>query len=376
MRWSSIGIFVLGAIAGAVIELVISIVFEDPARFWYRRVGRTVKWVVSLIRTRTHPLSRDLFQIGNWVTNCIVLEGYGEKYYSSYRIICSLDSDTLTLPSDLALLKDEVTRQQEEVERHQGHSPYYNGPMVAFIDYSLSRTAIYEDALLYLRFQPTDYYSFLATALSLWETVPSENGLSETVWERYLAKTDYQKPVPFMATSFGVNLAVVTSDGYLVIAKRGREGLSHYRDHLQVPVCESVHPVKDLGDDSQIDIYRTATRGAREEIGVEVKASEVRFFCLCVDTTWYLYGLTGAIYLEGYTKHDIISRRSIGIKDKWEVCEPIYLRLDPKEIVHTLTEMGGPSRWHPASFVSVVQTLVNQFGISAVENAFKSVHPS
>ncbi|MDY6974012.1 MAG: hypothetical protein SV775_17105 [Thermodesulfobacteriota bacterium] len=376
MSFTSIGIFVLGAIAGALIEIVITIIFEDTARLWYRRIGRTLKWLISLLRTKVYPLSHDLFQIGKWVTNCIVLEGYGEKYYSTYRIVCHLDSDSLVLPQDMAHLKDNVTRQQEKIKKTQGHSVYYNGPMVAFIDYSVTRTAIYEDPLLYLRFKPTDYYTFLSTAMSLRETIPSENGLSTTVWEKYLSKMNLEKPIPFMATSFGVNLAVITSDGYLVIGKRGHKGLSHYRDHLQVPICESVHPYMDSMDGSRIDIYKTAIRGAREELGVEVKPDEVRLFSLCVDTTWYLYGLTGVIYMESFTKHDIISRRSIGIKDKWEISELVYLRLDPKEIVLALKNMGGPSHWHPASFVSIVQTLVNLFGVSLVEESFKTIRPS
>ncbi len=375
MSFTSVGVFVLGAIVGALVELVITVTFEDTARLWYRRTGRILRWLVSLLRTKMYPLSYDLFQIGKWMTNCIILEGYGETYYSAYRIVCHLDSDSLVLPQDLALLRDDVSRQQEEIKRRQGHSSYYNGPMVAFIDYSITRTAIYEDPLLYLRFKPTDYYTFLATSMCLRETIPSRNGLSTTVWEKYLSATDLRKPTPFMATSFGVNLAVVTSDGYLVIGKRGHRGLSHYRDHLQVPICESVHPYMDSMDGSRIDIHKTAIRGAKEELGVEVKSDEVRFFSLCVDTTFYLYGLTGVIYMEAVTKHDIISRRSIGIKDKWEISELFYLRLDPKEIVLALKNMGGPSLWHPASFVSVVQTLVNLFGVSLVEDSFKTIHP-
>lgn len=375
MDMTTVVVFAVGATAGAFVELVVTILFEDKARLWYRRIGRTWKWIASRLKTRDYPLSQELFQIGKWITNCIVLEGYGERYYSSYRIACQIDSDSLELPSDLALLREKITRQQEELGRRQGTPAYYNGPMVAFVDYSITRTTIYEDPLLYLRFKPTDYYTFLATALSLREAVPAENGLSTTVFAKYLSTTDFKRPVPFVATSFGVNLAVVTGDGYLVGARRGHRGLSHYRDHLQVPVCESVHPLMDAISGSNLDVYRTAVRGAKEELGIEVQSRDVRFFSLCVDTTWYLYGLTGVIYAETYTKHDIISRRSVGLKDKWEATELFFIRLNPKDVVLTLRDMGGPSRWHPASFVSIAQTLVNQFGVSSVEDAFKGTQP-
>ena len=373
---SKLFIFLLGAIVGAIIELFITILFEDKARLWYRRIGRTWKWFISHLSIRDYPLSKELFQIGKWVTNCIVLEGYGEKYYSTFDIVCHLDSDQLELPHDLRQLKEKITHQQEEITKTQGHPNYYNGPMVAFIDYRITRTAIYEDPLLYLRFIPTDYYSFLATAMSLRDSLPDENGLSTTVFEKYLSKTNYKKPTPFLATSFGVNLSVITNDGYLVIGKRGHQGISHYRDHYQVPICESVHTIMDARDSSSIDIYNTARRGAKEELGIDVQSKEIRIFSLCVDTTWYLYGVTGVIFSDTYSRHDIISRRSVGIKDKWETSELLFIHLNPYDVVSTLRDIGGPSHWHPASFVAIVQTLVNYFGITPVEEAFNDITPS
>ena len=95
MSFKSILAFVLGVTIGAVIELVLTILFEDTARRWWGRTVRFLRFFFSRITAKVHPLGRDLFQIGGWTTNCIILEGYGERYYSANSIVCQLDADSL-----------------------------------------------------------------------------------------------------------------------------------------------------------------------------------------------------------------------------------------------------------------------------------------
>ncbi|HYB00360.1 MAG TPA: hypothetical protein VED37_09095 [Ktedonobacteraceae bacterium] len=64
-----------------------------------------------------------------------------------------------------------------------------------------------------LWFRPSDYYTFLATNMSLKDPA---------LQERYLSDVDWPEAVPYFSHSFGVSFAVVTSDGYPVFTQRGK----------------------------------------------------------------------------------------------------------------------------------------------------------
>jgi hypothetical protein len=191
-----------------------------------------------------------------------------------------------------------------------------------------------------------------------------------TVHEKYLFGTDYISPVSHIATSFGVNLAVTTKDGYLVITQRGLHGVANYRNTYSVPVCESVNPHIDRDENGLVDLFRTAKRGAKEEMGIDVVSEEVKFFSLEVDVNWYLYGLSGLIVSTRYTRNDLISLRSTGIKDKWETQKLYFVKFSPQKVALFIKEKGGISKFNPASFVSIIQSLVYEFGYKSVERAF------
>jgi hypothetical protein len=371
--FESIIIFLAGGVTGAFLELGISVVFEDYVRSLYKRIRRKYLWFLSRFQDVEFLYDRELFQIGKWKANCIVLEGTSSEPYRIGNIVCRLDQALLQLPDDLQHLRSEIDAQQIKIKEQKGFANFFNGPMVAFTDYSYSRTVANEDALLFLRFKLTDYYSFLATAMSLNKTLPASNisDLSTTVRDKYLRGTDYKSPVPFIATSFGINLCVITKDGYLILAKRGHHGMSSYRGDFAVPVCESLNPLADKDKDGSLDIFKAAQRGAREELGISVDENEIRFFSLQVDTNWYLYGLSGVIVSEKYTQSDIVSIRSVGIKDKWETDNLQFIKFNPKQIASFIRDMGGPSKLNPSSFVSVTQTLIYEYGHKTVENAFK-----
>ena len=70
-----------------------------------------------------------------------------------------------------------------------------------------------------LWFSPSDYYTYLATVMSLDEYVKDDLGNCITVRQKYLSNLDWNVVTPYMATGFGVAISIITSDDVLVVAK-------------------------------------------------------------------------------------------------------------------------------------------------------------
>ena len=87
--------------------------------------------------------------------------------------------------------------------------------------------------LLYQRlnlFPNSHYYTFLATNMSLKDPA---------LREKYLADVDWSETVPYFSHSFGVSLAVVTSDGYTLFTQRGKHGRETLPAHQMFEMCHS-----------------------------------------------------------------------------------------------------------------------------------------
>lgn len=368
----SLAVFVIGAITGGLIELVLAVLFEEWARQVYGRARRHWWWLRSRFGAEQHHHARELFHVGSWTVSCVVVEGDAAHPMNPSQVSCRLDSTALILPPDLEERRTRILEQQKKIEKAKGLPEYFNGPMVALTRFERSRTPGREDSLLHLVCQLTDYYTFLATSISLDEVIDGEAG--STVRQKYLRSTNYDEPVSFLATSLGVNLALITKDGYLMLVRRGLAGVHTYRDNWAVPICEAVNPDLDRDETGHVSLLRTAVRGAHEELSVVLTNPQVSFFVLCVDTKCYFYAMTGLVNDHQSTSEFLMSLRTRGIKDKFEAGTLERVRFDPEAVARFVAETGGVSNWHPNSFAAVVQALVNAFGNSAVERAFGKPH--
>ena len=300
--------------------------------------------------------------------NCVVLEGVAHESFEPGNISARLSTSSVLLSPDLTSLVAATTQQQKDIATAKGHATFFNGPMVALEGWTRSRTPIDEKDMLSLRFLRTDYYTFLSTAMSLNQSIDTDDGPA-TLRDLHLASRDYRSPNPQIATSFGVNLALITADRFTMLGRRGISDLSNYSGKLAVPVGESVHPEFDRINKNEIDFYATAIRGAREELNLEVFKEEIQFYSLAVDTAWYFYGFTGAIHSR-YSRDDIIARRSIGTKDRWEHREIIFVKFEPSAVSNFVKQEGGASEFSPSSFVGLTQALIATYGEKMTLNAF------
>jgi len=356
-------------LVGALLGVLTTVFFQKPLERWWHSVLRRYAWYRS--RFRSDRPTGEFFSIGQIFIKWHVLEGSLDQPYKTGAIKAFVGREDLSLPTEIARRRDEIASLQQDREKRPGHHSFHDGPMVALSDFKIARNINKEEPLLTLNFLRTSYYAFMATSLRIDDPIETEDGNKSTLRELYLRNTTYDRPNPLLATSFAVNLAVLTADNYLLYGKRGHNGITNYASSFTVPVNECVNPDKDNDERGDVDIWKTAIRGAKEELGIEVTADEIEFFTLGVDPALYFYGLTGVIRLKEYTRDGIFNRRSTGeTRDRMELESLFALKIEAKAS-NVFDHTGGMRVWHPAGAVALLQALIKEVGAKQIEKALK-----
>lgn len=144
-----------------------------------------------------------------------------------------------------------------------------------------------------LWFRPSDYYTFLATNMSLNEP---------EMREKYLADVDWSESIPYFSNSFGISLPVVTSDGYTVFTQRGKSVGTRPKVY-DTSVIEGLSRLIDRSTTGEVpDVYRCACRGLAEELGLyesaDFSVADILFLGFGVDTCYALRGLNGMVKIK------------------------------------------------------------------------------
>jgi hypothetical protein len=163
-----------------------------------------------------------------------------------------------------------------------------------------------------LWFRSSDYYTFLATNMSLNEPA---------MREKYLADVDWSEAIPYFSNSFGVSLTVVTSDGYTVFTQRGKSVGTRHTVYDTSVIAGLSRPI-DRGTTGEApDVYRCACRGLAEELGlyesVDFSVTDIVFLGFGVDTRYALSGLNGMVRIK-LTVEKLLRRWDNGARDKFE----------------------------------------------------------
>lgn len=355
----------------ALVGVIVARILDRPIERIQRKAIYRIKGVISRVRKLgSVAVSPDEFRIGQWHVGWNVIEGSSSDPYTPNNVICQFDPTPLVLSADRQLKKQQIEESQAKLAKANGSRLYHNGPTLALAGFARGQIGDMEESLLILRVRPSDYYTFLATAMSLDETIRIEHGKTTTVREKYLCNIRYDLPVPEFASALAVNLTVITSDGFIIVSKRAPE-VSGYAGYLSPAINECVNPASDRGANGTISLLATAQRGASYELNIEITESEVVFFTLGVDTRWYYYGVTGLIRSKSFSKDDIRTRQSLGSKEHWEASEYYFLPHDPDQVAKFMSKYSKIEKWNPIGVVCLVQTLVLEFGIKTVERLLR-----
>lgn len=303
----------------------------------------------------------ECFSFGKLQTTWLTLDGEGRSVYLPQHIRSHYIPFAEELPEELQARKNQIQQEQEQ-KKEQGLPSFWNGQIYALDRFVIGREASNEDMTLDLWFRPSDYYTFLATNMSLREPA---------LRVKYLANVDWAETIPYFSNSFGVSLAVVTSDGYTVFTQRGKSVGTRPKVYDASVVEGLSRPIDRSTTGEAPDVYRCACRGLAEELGlhesVDFAVSDILFLSFGVDTRYALRGITGMVKIRK-SIDKLLRHWNNGVKDKFENQKLFPVPFTPKDVVsfaYTYQPFApGPTLYN---------ALVHEFGRSMVEDAFDSI---
>lgn len=345
----------MNELISATVGIVIGVILEDPLT---KLRDGFVKRMRGLFRKRRqNQETGTLFRFGNIATTWLVIDGDGREDYSPKTIITHFDNNEVKLPEELVKRKKAIEKEQEE-KRKKKESFIWNGENYYLDRYAVQRGGLGEELQLEMWFRPSDYYTFLATNLSL---------ADETLRKTYIPEIITQPP-KYFGTSFGINIAVITQDNYIIFPRRSKN-VSTNKEMYVISMSEGVSRALDRKTANQApDMYRTAIRGLAEELGIfDITPEEIVFLSYGVDTKYIKFSLLGLVKVEK-TAGEIEEWRSQGVKDKWESDEFHVVKFD---VHHVLEFVFSHTPWSPESLATLYHTLIHEFGRGAVEKAIQ-----
>ncbi|WP_405861698.1 hypothetical protein OG407_26120 [Streptomyces sp. NBC_01515] len=156
------GIDLANGVVGAVLGMLVAVLFQDPIQNrWYRLRTRSKSAVRNLRRREESSPAWRTFSLGPLHTSALIVEGDGESPIPAQAVYIQVLDQGIELPSDMAGWWAEIEEESERL-RAEGRTPLWNGPRYAVETLDVSRTALEEQPEVHLRLRPTDYYTFLA----------------------------------------------------------------------------------------------------------------------------------------------------------------------------------------------------------------------
>jgi transcriptional regulator with XRE-family HTH domain len=297
-----------------------------------------------------------------------VVAGYGP--YRPENIETYFHADEPEYPPDVEegflALRDDIRRRGARGE----DVPYDSDDFKLLRFHVSSRTHGYEEPRLVLHFGPTTYFRMLATDQRL--DVPlTSGGRTYTLRERYAPDVDLRvKPVPELATHWGVGLSVVTADGLLLVSERGNTAVD---PQVFFPsVAEGTTRMMD-GDPASgaPRPLSTAMRGMTEELGISLEADELTWLSFGANSYLCEYALIGLVRTAS-TFAEIEDRRSVGAaKDHWETRRLHGVEFTPSAVAAFCAQPARP--FSAFGLIAIVHALMYEHGIGKVERAFTGI---
>ncbi|MCO1593941.1 hypothetical protein M8C17_02070 [Micromonospora sp. RHAY321] len=353
-----------GLVSGAIVGLIFGVLFEDPLKKLLRAGVRRLRRMITRSAVPL-ALGRE-FRLGPLHAPCLILEGDGTHVLKPERINVLVNSVGVQLPEEMARWRAEIAAEQER-RRSTGEESAWNGAMYAVEDLVISRSGPNEEPDVTLILKHSDYYTFLATQ-RLDRRFPG----GATPRSLYLDGREPRQIPDFMRSSFGINMAVVTADNWLVVSRRSPRTATG-QDMWAPSVNESLSPDKDSVDGAPPDLFRAARRGMREELHLEDDQYDLRLLAFHLATSLSQWGVMFLTRLGAMSRAEFEAHLSRGIEDGWEHRAIDYVPLKPDSVLRYLLRSDRRNNWTPAGPALYYLTLVNTYGRRQVDAALGRV---
>lgn len=333
----------IGAVLGAFLGLLASVYLQDR---WKDSSDRRHRLRRSREISRTWIEEDGPIAIAGILTSVYLVEGDGYLVIEPQNIRIDVRSARAELPIVVSASREKLVRQLAASSRSDKHmvSPWNSPNMVALARYRITRTADREDSALHLEARLNDYATFAATVLQLDEEIGMSNStgesISTTLRREFFPTTaeivkSIRTPLPFLANGVGVTLLAFTDDNKVLLTHRRMESRARPGE-CDVTVVEGIDAGFDSIGSGRVDIYSTALRGCREELGVDISTSDVSILAFGVDMNYYQWNFMGMLDIK-LTADEVIAQHALHAKDRWEgKLEPV--NRDPASVFERMRQ--------------------------------------
>lgn len=299
------------------------------------------------------------FSFGKLRTTSVVLDGDGTEAYLPTNIRTHYDPQPAVFFDEVMAAKEQI-QQEQEGKQKKGEAYQWNGDKYHLSRIVSSREPVHENMTLGLWLKPRDHYTGLAT----------RRCLDQADFREKYVPDDWSSPVVGMSCSLGVDITVISSDGYVFFTQRGQHQSVH-QNMFHTSVSEAVNPSLDRSSTGrEPDLYKCARRGISEELGMhdplDFSLSDIQFLSFSVDTHYALYGLRGIVKVNKGSE-EILRDWHAGVKDKIENKRLLAVPFTPQEVC---SFVFSHEPFSPGGLVCIYHALVHEFGKEQVNAAF------
>jgi len=354
---------IVNLIVGGVVGFIIGRLLEQPFDTVARRIRFRVRHLIARLNGDEILVSQHrLFEIGKWQVPWVLLDGGATSPIKPENVICRYNQAPIQLSPTIKELYD-ARKASERTESSIEARGFFDGPTAAVSAIKQGHTGLHEETLLLLSLQRSSFFVFLAGV----EQYVRQASTTARGGHEFQNIMDLRKPDTDRAGAFAVCMSMISADGFLLLAKRGSEGLFPYGGFLSPAINECLQPELDRDGAGALSVVATARRGAMQETCIDVSESEMFFFSVGIDLNLHSYALTGLIRSTKYTRDELLRRRSQGSKERWESDEWHFIPLEPDRLAEWFEKFGRDMQWSPITFVVFVQTLIHEFGVHTAE---------
>ncbi|SEL14035.1 hypothetical protein [Streptacidiphilus jiangxiensis] len=357
------GIDVVNGVSGAVIGMVVAVLFQQPLQDTWFRTRRRWFGAVRSLRSRQEPAAAwATFSLGPLRTSALIVEGDGETPIPAEGVHIQVLDGEARLPPEIAHWWDEIEAESVRLQA-EGRTPIWNGPRYAVESFDITRTPLDEHPEVRMRLRPTDYYTFLA-AQQLDRRLPDGG----TLRSRHLDPDRPLEAPAFLQCSLGVNIAVVTADDMLVVSRRS-DRVRMAPGTWNSSVNEGVSRHIDSSGRSAPALHAVARRGMREELSLEPHEYSLELLAFVLDVEKRQWSAHFYARLSELGHEGLRARLSRGVADRWEHETVDFVPFRAATVARYLLHPDRIHRWAPVAPPLFHLALVHVFGRATVERA-------
>lgn len=323
-KWAPIGLAaVLGAFA---LKKAAEVAFgEALKRSYHRLVKRWRRWTLE---KKARQFRADSFRVGNIEARIFVLE-YWPDGLSSEHLRCRLVSGDEWIANEVGQKELAEAYRLFDIEEQEGK--VFNGSKLALKALRLSRSGGDRSPKVHLDFCRSEYRLQRAVE-TIYAGLPA--------MEREAICSDPFKVNSTFSNTFGVSLAIVTSDAKLLVSRRS-SSVGPEKAKIIFGLAEGMTG-NDLRDLSIPDPWMTGSRSLSREFGLVARTSRmlpIRFFALCLNQHLYQYNFYGICDLreDGFefaTADHVVKNYGTGRPvDKFETAKIDFLKFNVDDVL-------------------------------------------